>query len=113
MSRLYGQAAIEVLRSSGSLAPNGTLSGCATSVGYHSIVGMIFSAASSKASSGLSIYQSSDYGATWDYVSVYAADAGAGSGFSIDVVGNAVKVNFINGTTAASALRTCWYLRPV
>ncbi|MFA6358715.1 MAG: hypothetical protein WCY09_08690 [Candidatus Omnitrophota bacterium] len=113
MSRLYGQAVIEILRSSGSLAAGGNISGSVISMGCRSIVGIVFSSASSKAASGLSIYQSADYGASWDYVSASVVAADSGSGFSIEVVGNAAKVTYINGDDDASALRACWYLRPV
>ena len=106
------QTFITVLQSSASLAASGSVSGSAISTGYARLVGSVIANASAKAGSGLRVSQSPDSGSNWDYVTDYAPSACSGSAFSIEIIGNAVKVDYITDG-AASLFRTLWQLRPI
>ena len=88
-------------------------SGSFWSYGYARLVGLVISNASAKAASGLRVWQSGDGGDNWDYFSDWTLSACSGSAFSIEIIGNAAKVDFRNGATAASLFRTLWQLRPI
>ena len=116
MSKIYVQSAPAVLESTASLAISASTSGSAVCNGYAKLVGVFWSNASAAvgAASGLNILQSANLGQNWDLTSAsYTVTASAASAISVDVVGNAVKVQFWNGVTAASLFRTAWYLRPI
>lgn len=96
------------------LAAGASVAGSAICHGFAKLVGVFRSDVDTETASGLRIEQSADFGSNWDYVS--GSDliaASTGTGCSIDVVGNAVKVTIISGGSAASALRTSWRLRPI
>ena len=113
MSRIYGQAAISVWSASAPIVASASItSGSFVCFGYTRLVGILYTDASAKAASGLRIAQSSNMGANWDYRTDYAPTACSGSGYSIEVVGNAAKIDYITDS-AASVFRTAWYLRPV
>ncbi len=113
MSKVYVQNFPVVWQSSASLATSGCSGGSALSAGYARLVGGIISAASAKAASGLRIWQSFDSGSNWDFWTDYVPSASSASAFSIEVIGNAVKVDFRTDSAGASILRTLWQLRPV
>jgi hypothetical protein len=111
VSKIYVQSFEPVWQTSACLSGSGT-SGSFVTAGYRHLLGMIMSCTSSVAGSGLSIYQSPDYGAHWDYVTACAISACSGSAFDIEIVGNAAKIEFRPDTTA-SIFRTLWQLRPI
>ncbi len=112
MSRIYAQAPEIVWETTASLATNANVSGSAFCGGYAKLTGLVWSNASTNASQ-LQIWQSSDRGATWDYVTNYTVTASAASAFALDIYGNAVKVSCSNGATAASLFHAYFALRPV
>jgi len=109
------QRSSEVYNYSGSLAARGTLSASKHSEGFARLVGIAISSASSESASGLSVYQSTDLGANWDYVTTCGITACSigDSAFSIEVVGNAIKIVYANGYSDAAEFRAPWYLRPI
>ena len=117
MTKIYVQKPEYVLLStSTTLSATGSMSGSLICEGYAKLVGTIYSSMSAAegAGSGLNILQSADYGATWDVLSASnAIKAVAASQLSYDIFGNAVKVQIWTGASAASVLRTAWYLRPI
>lgn len=113
MSKIYVQGSEEVFINSASIAAGGSVSSeIFITKGYAKITGILISSASAKAGSGLSIWQSGDYGQNWDYRTIYAPTACSGSGFSIEVIGNAAKIDYITDG-AANIFRTAWHLRPI
>lgn len=113
MSKIYVQALPEVFATSASLAASGSISsGSFYTAGYARLIGIAIASASAKSGSGLAIYQSSDYGQNWDYATIYAPTACSGSAYSIEVVGNAAKIEY-RTDSAASIFRTSWRLRPI
>lgn len=112
MARLYAQATTEVLRTSASLAVNGTITGSLICHGYAKLVGLLWSNASGTASA-IRVQQSSNYGANWDYETLYPITASTASAFDVTLYGNAVKISASNGATAASLFRAVFNLRPV
>ena len=56
------------------------------------------------AGSGLRISQSFDRGSNWDYHTDYAPLACSGSAYSIEIIGNAVKIEY-HTDSAASQFR--------
>lgn len=113
MGRTYAQATPVVLQVSASLAAATSISGSRSCVGYSRIVGILFSSASSVAGCSLLIDQSADSGTAWDQTTACNLSANSGSGFSVEIVGNMVRVRFINGDDDATAVRALWTLRPV
>ncbi len=114
--KLYVQGTETILASSALLGVSASVAGSAVALGHAKVVGLLWSDASAAvgAGSGLHIQQSSNYGTTWDLVSAsYAITASTGVSVSQEVVGNAVKIQFWNGVTAASLFRSLFYLRPV
>ena len=112
MSRIYAQAIDPVWETTASLVVNANVSGSAICHGYAKLVGMAWSNASTNASK-FQVWQSSNYGTTWDSVTNYTVTASTASTFSIDIYGNAVKVSCSNGATAASLFRAYFALRPI
>ena len=113
MAKVFAQNSQIVLASSAALAANEYLySGCILCSEYSTLVGMLWSNASSTAS-GLTIKQSSNYGYNYDSASQYTITASAASTFSIPIYGNAVCVSASNGATAASLFRALFTLRPI
>ena len=115
MTRTAVQRTVNVLTYSGSLDSSGSTSGSTYSQGFSRIVGAVYTDASSVAGSGLTVRQSLDLGQNWDYITAcqIAACSACDSAFSIEIVGDAVKVDYINGATTASNVRIKWYLKPV
>ena len=109
--KLYIQNVPVVWQTTASLSGS-ISSGSIISDGYARIVGGLITCTSAKAASGLRISQSFNRGSNWDYNSDYAPSACSASAFSIEIIGNAVKIDFMPETTA-SIFRTVWYLRPV
>lgn len=112
MTRLYSQANAIVLATSASLPVNGTITGSLVCLGYTKLIGLLWSNASGTASA-LRIQQSSNYGSTWDYETLYPIAASTASGFSLDLYGNAVKVSASMGAGAASLFRANFSVRPI
>ena len=114
MSKIFVQAMPDVLKSTASLDSSACVSGSLLCGGYARLVGGVVSNASSAAASGLRILQSMNGGTNWDVITASAAiSACSGSSFGYEIVGDAVKVEYRNGATAASLFRTLWQLRPV
>lgn len=115
MSKIYVQKTIPVLESTASLAISACVSGSALCAGYARLVGgLIANASSLAAASGFRILQSFNGGTSWDVIS--ASDAIAACTVysnSVEIRGNAVRVEFQNAGTAASLFRTGWWLRPI
>ncbi len=105
----------DVLSHSGSLDASASISGSAYSRGYARVVGTVFTDASSVAGSGLTVRQSTDLGQNWNYITAcaIAACSACDSAFSIEIIGNAVSIEYVNGTGVASSLRALWYMRPI
>ncbi len=113
MSKIYVQNAPIVWQTSASLAASASSGGSALCGGYARLVGIHIAAASAKAASGLRIWQSTDAGTNWDYYADFVPSACSASAFSIEIIGNAVKVDFRTDGAGASILRSLWQLRPV
>jgi len=117
MAKMYAQQLEYVLLStSTALVATGSMSGSAVSLGHSKLIGTFYSSMSAAigAGSGINIFQSADYGLNWDLLSAsYPIKAVTSSPFSIDITGNAVKVQVWTGASAASIVRTAFYLRPV
>ena len=107
------QKSILVWSNSASLAiAASATSGSFYCAGYGRLVGIHIANASAKSGSGLRIGQSGNGGTNYDYNTDYAPTACSGSGFNIIIVGNVAKIDFITDS-AASLLRSYWYLYPV
>ena len=116
MSKIYVQAAREILSYSGALAAGAsTLSGSVICDGYARIRGLAISSASLETASGVRVMLSSDHGINWDHtLAASGLTACSGSAFDYPVHGDAVQVVIKGGATASSAsIRTLWYLLPV
>ena len=114
MSKLYTQNFPEVLKYSGALAANASVSGSIPCAGYSQLVGYIYSSGSAETGSGLSIKQSVDGGTNWDINSGCLASATAfTSSCMIDTIGNAFKVRYCNGATTAACVRMLFQMKPV
>jgi hypothetical protein len=112
--RTYAQSCHSVVNFSGSLAAAEILSGSQPAQGFAKLVGIAYTDAVSETGSGMLIQQSADQGENWDIISSSnLASASAASSFSVDVVGNAVKVSLTNGAGTASEVRCNFYLRPI
>jgi hypothetical protein len=102
-----------IWQTSGSLALSASAaSDSVWSKGYSRAVGIIISSASSKAGSGLRICQSSDSGTNFDYCTDFEISACSGSAFSVEVVGDMIKIEYRTDSEAAE-FRTLWQLRPI
>lgn len=116
MSKIYVQHFPVVWQTSASLASSGSL-GSASIIcnGYSRLVGIAIASGSGKDSaSAIYIKQSADSGVNWDFTTSCALSACSGSAFSVEIVGNAVQVEYRGDTTASTtAFRTLWQLRPV
>lgn len=112
-AKIWVQDMPTVLESSASLVASGCVSASKSSDGYARIVGIAFSSGSSVSGCALFIDQSLDAGANWDFVSACNLSENSASGYSIELVGNAVRVRFHNGADNASAVRHLWRLRPM
>jgi len=111
--KTFVQRVGNVLSYSGSLASGcGLTSGSIPCKGYSRLVGMIISSASSLSGSGLRIGQSADLGINFDYWTSFNISACSGSAFSVEIVGDAIQVDFAVDSQA-DEIRTLWHLRPV
>ncbi len=115
MGKLYVQKFPEVLAyDSGSVGSGCTLTGSFLCSGYSQIVGFLTSSGSLNSSSGLRIHQSVNKGTDWDYLSASQVSAtGFSASYMVDIFGDAVRVQFINGGTTAASLRMLFQLKPV
>lgn len=89
-----------------------TTSGSIRCEGFSRVIGLFISSASLKAGSGLRISQSPDDGANYDYHTDFAPSACSGSAFSVEVVGDVLRIDVITDSQA-DEFRTIWSLRPV
>ena len=112
MSKTYLQHAPVVWETATTMLASASVAGSALCAGYARITGLLISSASADSGSGLRVWQSTDYGTHWDYWTDYAPSACSGSGFSIELIGNAVKVQF-KPDSEADEVRSCWRLRPI
>ena len=113
MAKIFVQQFPTVWQTSASLAASGSVSsGSYASDGYARIIGLLITNASAKAGSGLRISQSGDSGSNWDYHTDYAPSACSGSAYSIEIIGNTVKIEY-RTDSAASQFRTLWQLKPI
>ena len=116
MARLYAQATEPVLITTASLAISASVSGSAHCDGYARLVGQLWSNASAAAgaASGLTYWQSCNGGLTWDSLSAsQAISASTSASINLTITGNAIKVHYWNGATAASLFRAHFQLYPV
>jgi hypothetical protein len=115
MAKIYAQNPLTVFEGTASMAGGASTSGCViAAAGYAKLVGGFISDASSETGSGVRVEQSMDSGANWDIVSASAkATANAASIYDIDVVGDAVRVAWVNGADDATAVRYHFYLRAI
>jgi hypothetical protein len=117
MSKLYVQGGEPIFRTTASLAISASISGSCICEGYARLVGLFCSDASAAigAASGLEIRQSCDYGAHWDSITAsYALAACVSGSINAPLVGNAVRVTWWNGATAAASQpRIAFYAFPV
>ena len=95
------------------LASASVTSGSFVTTGFARITGIVISNASGAAASALVVQQSGDSGSNWDGLSQWTLSACSGSIFSIEVCGNAAKINYANGADNAGVFRTNWFLRPI
>ena len=113
MAKIFVQQFPTVWQTSASIAVSGSVaSGSYACEGYARLVGILTANASSVAASGLRVYQSMDSGSNWDFYSDWVITACSGSAFSIEILGNTVKLEY-RTDSAASQFRTLWMLRPV
>ena len=110
--KLYVQNYEPVWTTSASLSASAT-SGSFVCAGYRHLLGMITSSTSSVAGSGLSIYQSADYGKTFDWVTTCALGACSCSAIDVEIIGNAGKIEYRPDGGTSSVFRTLWQLRPI
>jgi len=109
MSVVYVQRLPVVLESGCAILVGGsTVSPGQNCDGYSRIVGQLISSASGV----LTIEQSADRGFNYDYEFPTNVSACSGSGFSAEIVGNYVRVNF-TPDGAADAFRAFFQLRPI
>ena len=114
MSKLYAQKTVTVFSHSGSFAAAGSMSGSQVCEGFARLVGGFRSDIVSETGSGFRIEQSFNGGQNWSIVSSSAlASACAASSFNITVTGNAARVFWRNGASAASTAFGNLYLIPV
>ena len=114
MAKTQVQKFLSVLSFSGSMAGGASTAGSVLSDGYSRILGIAWADASGVAASGLRISQSPNSGSTWNFITACGVAASASSGgYSIEVVGNAVEVRYVNGATVASNVYLNWRLRPL
>ena len=115
MSKVYVQKANTAWAvTTASLAANAsTVSGSFPTQGFARLTGTLISNASLKAGSGLRISQSGDSGSNWDYYTDFVPSTCSGSAFSIELVGNAAKIEAFSDSGSIGILRTNWILRPV
>lgn len=115
MSKVYVQKANTAWSfPTASLAGNASaVSGSFPCQGFARLTGTLVSNASLKAASGLRISQSGDSGSNWDYYTDFVPSACSGSAFSIELIGNAAKIEVFADSGSIGILRTNWVLRPV
>lgn len=115
MSKVYVQKANTAWSfPTASLAGNASaVSGSFPCQGFARLTGLFISSGSLKAASGLRISQSADSGSNWDTYTDYVPSACSGSMFSIELVGNAAKIEAFSDTGSIAQIRTTWILRPV
>jgi len=116
MAKIHVLNTPTVLDTTAAQTAKGYTSGSLVCDGFSRLVGLLYSNASAAvgSASGLVIRQSADGGANWDVVSAsYQVTASAASVFNVNLLGNAVKVEFWNGATAASLFRCSFRLMPI
>ena len=115
MSKVYIQKANTAWAvTTASLAANASMvSGSFPCQGFARLTGGFISSGSLKAASGLRISQSVDSGSNWDLYTDYVPSACSGSMFSIELVGNAGKIEVFADAGSIAQIRTAWILRPV
>ena len=113
MAKIYVQSFKIAWASTASMAAAGCqTSGSFSTLGYARIIGSVISNASFKGGSGFRFSQSLDGGLNYDFHSDFAPTACSGSAFSIEVIGDAAKIDAITDS-AASLFRAGFWLRPI
>ena len=112
MSKIYVQRFPVVLQSSACFLSTASPSGSALCAGYSRLIGIVYAGCAMDSPSGLRIEESSDSGVNWDAASNFGVAASAGSSFSHEIAGNAVRLVF-HSACNINAFRTLWQLRPV
>lgn len=111
MAKIFLQRFPVIWQSSSAMSPSSaSYAGSLMCNGYAQIIGMFYS---DTPGSSLGISQSMDGGLHWDTEELWTISASAGSSIGASVVGNAVKVRFRNGASAASGWRVNFMLRPI
>jgi hypothetical protein len=115
MTKIYAQKAHDVLNFNGSLTTAGsTLSGSSPCAGYSKLIGWFYSSGSSESGSGFRIQQSIDNGTSWLIMSSSTAvTAGGSASYSVNVIGNGIRVSYVNGATPSASIKTLFYLLPI
>lgn len=113
MAKIYVQKFPAVLVSSASFVATACPSGSMLCGGYSRIVGIVYAGCTMDTGSAIRVEQSADKGTNWDYKTEYSMSACSGSAFSINIVGNAVRVTMRSSTCNVNPFRTLWQLCPV
>lgn len=114
MAKFYVQGSASVLSHTGTLTADQEISGSLLCLGYAKLCGLAWASCPSETGSGLRIYESANAGDSFECLSASDQLAASGSAtYSLDVHGDAVKVFYKNGGTAAGSSQILFYLRPV
>lgn len=114
MAKIYIQKADRVWKTTASLTGSASVtSGSFLTAGYSKLVGILNTSASLESPCGLHIEQSMDRGENWDYQTIFAPSACSGSGFSLDIVGDAARITVRPDSDDADVFRTAWWVRPI
>ena len=114
MSKIFVQSMPEVWSTTACITGSTSVtSGVFYTEGYTKLLGMVYAGASSASKYGVRISQSSDYGSNWDYSASTSISACTGCGFSVELYGNAAKVDYYTDADGANPFRTSWRLRPI
>jgi len=112
--KLFVQSQPEVWRTTACITGSTSVtSGSFYTEGYAKLVGIVYAGASSASIGGIKVLQSSDYGANWDYSASQKISACTGCALSIDICGNAAKIEYYTDSAGANPFRTSWRLRPI
>ena len=114
MSKVYVQKANTVWQTSASIATVASAtSGSFPCQGFARLTGLVISTASLVPGSAIRVWQSADNGSNFDYKTEFGLSGCSCSAFSIELVGNAAKIDITASSDGASIFRTTWVLRPV
>lgn len=115
MSKIFAQGMPDLWKLSGSMGASGSSeSSTCPCGGYAKLVGIFISSASGAgAACGLRLLQSADGGINFDHATDYEITACAGSAIDVDIVGDIMKAQYINGADAVDEYRLLFQFRPI